>query len=71
MSEQLRQARINAGLSLQQVVTRAGIARGTMERAERGKEPISPVTASRIVNALNALAGTSYTPESLNMFVSD
>jgi transcriptional regulator with XRE-family HTH domain len=71
MSEQLRQARIRAGVTIEQIAAKSGVSRGTLHRAEKGKEAINAVNAARIVNALNSLAGTSYTPESLNMLVSD
>jgi transcriptional regulator with XRE-family HTH domain len=70
MSTQLRQARIRAGITIEQIAAKSGVSRGTLHRAENGKYVINPVNAVRIVNALNAIAGTSYTPESLNMLVS-
>lgn len=70
MSEMLRQARINAGITLQQVASKARVSRPTVEKAEKGQEPVNPVNAARIVNALNELAGTSYTVEGLRIVTS-
>lgn len=67
MAEHLRQARLNAGLTLQQLANKAGVSRPTVEKAEKGQEAVSAVNAMRIVNALNDLAGTSYTLEELNI----
>lgn len=67
----LKQVRVKAGISMEQLVTASGVSRGTLRRAEMGKEAISPISASRIVNALNRLAGTNHTPESLNILVSE
>jgi transcriptional regulator with XRE-family HTH domain len=67
MSEQLRQARVRAGLTLQQVANRARVSRPTVEKAEKGRDPVSSVNAARIVNALNELAGTAYTVEELGI----
>ncbi len=69
MSEQLRQVRLNAGLTLQQIANEAHVSRPVIERAEKG-EPISYAYAARIVNALNTLAGTSYTIEELGIVTS-
>lgn len=67
MSEALKQARLQAGLTLQAVANKAGVSRPTVEKAETGREVISQAYAYRIVNALNELAGTSYTVESLQI----
>lgn len=66
MSEQLRQARIRAGITVQEIARETRLSRQTIERAERG-EAVSEITASRIVNALNKLAGNGYTVESLQI----
>jgi transcriptional regulator with XRE-family HTH domain len=67
MSQKLRQARLNAGLTLQQVANEAHISRPTVEKAEKGTEAISKVYAVRIVDALNKLANTSYTVDELGI----
>jgi len=67
MSDGLRDARMNAGLTLQEVANRARVSRTTVEKAETGREAISRVYAIRIVNALNELAGTSYTVDELGI----
>ena len=66
MSQKLRQARIEAGLTMQEVANKADVSRPTMEKAEGGR-PIRYVYAVKIVNALNELAGTDYTVESLQI----
>jgi len=71
MSSILKDTRVSAGLTLQQVVNKAGIARATVERAEKGKQPISIVNAVRIVSAINALSGSNHTIESLDILTSD
>lgn len=70
MSEQLRQVRLNAGLTVQQIADEARVSRPVIERAERSK-PISEVSAARIVNALNKLAGTRHTVEGLGITTTD
>ncbi len=70
MSEQLRQVRLNAGLTVQQIADEARVSRPVIERVERSK-PISEVSAARIVNALNKLAGTRYTVEGLGITTTD
>jgi transcriptional regulator with XRE-family HTH domain len=70
VSEALRQVREDAGLTLQQLANRAGVSRPTIEKAEAGKEAIRKVSASRIVNALNDLAGTAHTIEGLGIITS-
>jgi len=65
----LRRARINAGLTMQQIATRAAVSRPTVDKAEKGQEPVSEVNAARIVNALNDLAGTNYTVEDLGIVI--
>lgn len=61
MTMSLRDARIAAGLTLQQVANAAKVSRPTVEKAENGREAISKAYAAKIVNALNDLAGTSHT----------
>jgi transcriptional regulator with XRE-family HTH domain len=69
MSEQLREARMQAGLTLQQLANQANVSRPTVEKAESGIS-IGYAYASRIVRALNELAGTSYTVEGLGIVAS-
>jgi transcriptional regulator with XRE-family HTH domain len=69
MSEQFRQVRLASGLTVQQIANEAHVSRPVIERAEKG-EAISMVYASRIVRALNELAGTSYTVEGLGIVAS-
>lgn len=69
MSEQLRQVRLSAGLTIQQVANEAHVSRPVIERAEKG-EPISYAYAARVVNALNKLAETNYSVESLGIATS-
>lgn len=70
MSEQLKNARIKAGLTLQQVAELARVSRPTVEKAEKGKDAVNEVNAARIVNALNTLANSSYTVEGLGIVTS-
>ena len=65
----LKQTRLSHGLTLQQIVNKSGLARITVENAEKGRV-VAVVSAIRIVNALNELAGQSYTVESLGIKVS-
>jgi transcriptional regulator with XRE-family HTH domain len=67
MSEKLRQARLQAGLTLQQIANKARVSRPTVEKAERGTEAISRAYAYRIVSALNELAQANYTVEELEI----
>jgi transcriptional regulator with XRE-family HTH domain len=67
MSEALKNARLNAGLTMQQIANESRVSRPTIDKAERGKDRVSYVNAVRIVNALNALAGTNHTVESLGI----
>lgn len=66
MSDKLRDARIRAGLTMQDVASAAKVSRSTMDKAEKG-DTISQVFAIRIVNALNELAETSYTVQELEI----
>lgn len=66
MSEQLRQARMGAGITVTQLANSSGVSRTTIEKSER-EEAIRYVYAARIVRALNELAGTQYTVESLGI----
>ena len=66
MSENLKIARENAGLTLVELAQKADVSRSTLEKAERGT-PIRYAYAAKIVNALNAQAGTNYTVESLGV----
>lgn len=63
----LRQARIDAGLELLELATKAGVSRSTIEKAERGIDPIRRVLAVKIINALNKLGSTQHTIESLGI----
>jgi transcriptional regulator with XRE-family HTH domain len=67
MTMNLRDARLNAGLTLQQVANAAKVSRPTVEKAESGREAISKAYAVRIVRALNDLAGTNYTVDDLGI----
>jgi predicted transcriptional regulator len=60
---------MEAGLTLQQLANQANVSRPTVEKAESGVN-ISYAYAARIVRALNELAGTSYTIDSLNIAAS-
>jgi len=63
----LREARIAAGLTMQQIVNRSGLARITVEKAEKSRT-VAQVSAVRIVRALNDLSGCScYTVEGLEI----
>ena len=66
MSEQLQSARRNAGITITELARQAGVSRTTIEKAERA-DNIRYEYAVRIVNALNALASTNHTVESLNI----
>jgi transcriptional regulator with XRE-family HTH domain len=69
MSEQFREARLRAGLTIQQIAEEAHVSRPVIERVEKG-EPISQAYAFRLVNALNKLAGANYTVEGLGIATS-
>lgn len=71
MATGLKKARQHAGIDLQQIINISGVSRPTVMKAEKGKENIRYENAARIVNALNELAGTSYTVESLGIITSD
>ena len=71
LSHKLRQVRLQAALTIQEISLKSGISRTTIEKAEKGKEAINTISATKIVRALNELAGTTYTPESLDIYVSD
>jgi transcriptional regulator with XRE-family HTH domain len=62
----LRDIRLAAGLTMQQIVTKSGLARITVENAEKGRT-VALVSAVRIVKALNELSGESHTVESLDI----
>lgn len=66
----LREVRIAAGLTLQQIVNKSGLARITVENAEKGRT-VALISAVRIVNALNELSGEKHTVESLGICVPD
>ena len=63
---ELQQARLDAGITVTELARESGLSRTTIEGAERG-EAIRYVTAAKIVNALNRLAGTGYTVQSLQI----
>jgi transcriptional regulator with XRE-family HTH domain len=62
----LKNTRLSHGLTLQQVVNESGLARITVEHAEKGKA-VTMVSAVRIVKALNILSGQAYTVEELGI----
>lgn len=62
----LRETRLSHGLTLQKIVNLSGLARITVEKAEKHKT-VTMVSAIRIVNALNTLTGQTYTVESLGI----
>lgn len=66
MSEQLRSARQNAGITITQLAQQAGVSRTTVEKAEKARN-VRYEYAIRMVNALNTLANTNYTVEGLNI----
>jgi len=66
MSERLQSARRNAGITITELARQAGVSRTTIEKAERA-DNIRYEYAVRIVNALNTLANSSHTVESLNI----
>jgi transcriptional regulator with XRE-family HTH domain len=67
MSEKLREARLNAGLTLQDIANKSRVSRTTIEKAETGRQAISQAYAVRIVKALNDLASTKYTVKELDI----
>ena len=62
----LKQARESAGITASELAKEANVSRPTLVGAEKGT-PIRYPYASRIVNALNRLAGTDYTVEELEI----
>jgi transcriptional regulator with XRE-family HTH domain len=67
----LKQVRRQAGFSLQDIVNESGLSRPVVEKAEKGREAIRYESAIRIVNALNNLANSSHTVESLDILTLD
>lgn len=66
MSEKFKQARQEHGLTLQDIAYESRVSRPTLDRIEAG-EPVRYENAVRAVNALNKLAKTSHTVESLEI----
>lgn len=62
----LKEVRIAAGLTLQQIVNKSSLARITVENAEKGRT-VALISAVRIVNALNELSGGNHSVESLGI----
>jgi transcriptional regulator with XRE-family HTH domain len=62
----LRNTRLSNGLTLQQIADKTGLARITIYNAEKDIT-VSYVSAVRIVNALNELAGKNYNVEDLEI----
>ena len=67
----LRKIRIRAGLTVTQVAQEAGITRQTVERMERGKEPVSVVNAQRVANVLGRYLGRDLSYQDLEILVSE
>jgi len=66
----LRDTRLNEGLTMQQLIDKSGLTRATVRNAEKGTN-VSYVSAVRIVKALNELSGKSYTVDELGIKTSD
>jgi transcriptional regulator with XRE-family HTH domain len=62
----LREVRLAAGLTIQQIVRKSGLARITVENAEKGRT-VALISAVRIVKALNELSGDNHTIEDLEI----
>lgn len=66
MSIELKNARENAGITAKELYEKAGVSRALLTNLEKGQS-VRYVYAVKIVNALNELAGTSYTVQGLNI----
>ena len=62
----LRKIRLQIGISMQRLASKAGLSRPTIERAERGHF-VNEVSASRIASAISELAGKIHTVEDLGI----
>jgi len=69
-TNKLRQIRLQAGLTMQQLADEAHVSRPVIERAEHSQK-IRQAYAARITKALNRLAGTAYTSEELEIVVGE
>lgn len=67
----LRKTRIRAGLTVTQVAHEAGITRQTVERMERGKDPVSVVNAQRVANVIGRYVGRDLSYQDLEILVSE
>jgi transcriptional regulator with XRE-family HTH domain len=66
----LRDTRLNEGLTMQQLIDKSGLTRATVRNAEKGIN-ISYVSSVRIVKALNELCGKNYTMDELEISVAE
>ncbi len=64
----LKEHRLQAGLSIAQVARRAGVDEKTVKRAEDGK-PIQEHKARLISNAISEIAGQSLSTEDLGIAI--
>ncbi len=69
MSEKFKEVRQAAGLTLQDIMYESRVSRPTLDRIEGGL-PVRYENAVRAVNALNKLAKTNHTVESLEIVTS-
>jgi DNA-binding XRE family transcriptional regulator len=66
-----QQARIQAGIQVQELANAAKVSRTTIYNLEKNTNiPVSSVMAHKLVNALNRLAGTSYSINDLELNIS-
>ncbi len=66
----LEQARISAALTISELARLSGISRTTIEKMERGKEPVSAVSAQAVCNVLSQKLGYRVSPSSLGIAIS-
>jgi len=69
MPNLLRNARKQAGITITELANKSGMSRATLDKIEKG-HPIRYESAAKVVIALNQMAGTSYTVESLKIIIS-
>jgi transcriptional regulator with XRE-family HTH domain len=62
----LRKTRLENEVTLQEIADRTGLARITIRNAEKGLK-VAEMSAIKIVHALNAISGKSYTIEELGI----
>jgi len=69
MPNLLKTARKQAGITITELATKSGMSRATLDKIEKG-HPIRYESAAKVVIALNQMAGTKHTVESLQIVIS-